>query len=134
MRRHTVIASPLFFALIFLASCGLQNTTSRLEGAKPLFSSWTKSPGASVLDLSNSSIGTSSLLVTFVTGEECFSQLVVAGNEASGTAVVSLSTYISGSGSGNDPACAALNGVFSYTKTENTLTLCQAGGTCSTYR
>ena len=124
--------------LAVLTSCGSSgggsgSAASTGCGSKSLFSLWTNvSSGiAIVLDLSAGSFGNNTFIFQYPGGEQCQSDIMLTGDECSGTADIMNSTYIGGGG--GDPGCAGLDGIENYTKSASGLEFC-SGGTCVTYQ
>ena len=108
-----------------LMSCGEEGAND-----KSLFSAWSNADTGFVLDMSSSSFGSSSMVWFITGGATCTSTITMGGTESQGSAVVSNTVY-SGGGSG-DPGCASISGTVTFTKTSDTLTICNSG-TCKDY-
>ncbi len=121
MRRFALHA---FFAVLALAACGQQSTTT----PPPLFKVWTNDTSGANLDLSTGSIGTFSAFFDFANGARCTATIIIGGDGTTGTGTISNAVV----STGTDPGCAAINGSYTYTVADPKLTLCK-GAACSTY-
>lgn len=100
---------------------------------KSLFSIWTRYDNAITLNLQNIVFNTTYLSgMTFSGGARCTFNIKLTGTEAVGNAIISSSSYDSGTGSG-DPGCASLAQTYSFTKPASILNLCNASSQCANY-
>ena len=113
----------LILITLLLAACGRNEDTAD----KALFSSWTRTSDASVLDLTGGSFGTAlNLYVVGSGGQACNPVITITGSESSGTAVIVYP-------SGRPGYCPAIDLNYTYTKFSTTLVVC-TGGSCGEYR
>lgn len=101
--------------------------------SKSLFSSWAYQGSAGgILDFTGMKFGSQKFRI-ILSGAACDCTLSLAGTEESGNIIISQCTYnASASGGGADPGCSGLYSSGSYTKTADTLTVCDPG--CGTYK
>ncbi len=117
--------------VLSLTACGKEESkSSGIASSKGLMSQWIRTDGI-ILDMSNASFGANVLQHQTQTGYCQFSALI-AGSDDAGSVNVGSSTY---HGSGSDPGCASLNGVYAYTKGVASLSICKSNGDpCMQYK
>lgn len=99
-------------------------------GSKDLFSNWTYQ--TTTLSLAGFEFGQSEVYqIQFSGGEICLMDVVINGNQCSGSIGISNSTY-SGGGPG-DPGCSIFNGPNTYTKSASGLEVCDVSS-CAVYQ
>lgn len=113
---------------LILCGCGKSSNSS-----KAVFSNWRNTATSAPLNLSGGQFDTPLLTDwIFTSGAICQADITVSGNNSSGVATITNSTY-QGGGSG-DPGCAALDGGGTYTDSGSTLSFCKGGQPpCDTY-
>jgi hypothetical protein len=110
---------------LVLSSCGE-------EQQKSLFSAWSGVDDGLVIDLTGGSFGSSTLTWFLSGGYECVSTVLIGGTEDAGSAAISGTTYVSGTGNGVDPGCSSISGSVTFTRDGSRLTICGQSG-CQEY-
>lgn len=91
------------------------------QSTKSIFSKW--SSGAKTMDLSGGQFNSIMLMYFAMSaGAICKADMMMIGDNSSGTWVISGSTLYSGS---SDPGCSELNGSGTYTDSQSALTICR---------
>lgn len=120
--------------MLAAAACG-KSGGAKAVPSKELFSVWTETPGSFVLDLTSGSFGMAMNFALLLSGGEiCDCQFSLLGTQASGSWTMAACTYRNGTGGGVDPGCAGANSNGTYTNSAATLSVCETGQPCETYR
>ena len=120
-----------FLISIALVACGGDSSSSDKE----LFSLWNDTSDNSPLDLTGGSLGSTMTLSLFeADGSQCDCNLRLIGTESSGSYTLNNCTYDYGSSADGDPGCEAYNHSGTYSKTSNSLTICDAELDCTNYK
>ena len=124
----------LLVVLFLISSCGKDSDPPAAVGCgdKNLFSTWTVVDGnvAVVIDMSAGVMGNNVFVFQHPSGELCQSDVLLSGDQCSGTANIANSAYTGGGG--GDPGCAGFDGTETYAKSANGLMFC-SDGSCVTY-
>jgi len=123
-------------ALLVLTGCNSGGGGGDSTPSKSLFSIWTSEDQSFTMDIRDAEFDTPFvMLFAFSSGEVCSCDFTITGSESSGAAAPSNCAYQGGGG--GDPDCVALFGNggtdYTYTKSGNTLTLCDAPSVCADY-
>lgn len=115
-------------AIATLTACGGGGGDS-----KDLFSLWTRDGDGVRFDFSGGAFSMPSQLALFrANGAQCNCTMTVVGTQDSGNVVINQCYYVAGSASGEpNPKCTIHNGVGSYSKTSDVLTLSGPNGTAN---
>lgn len=112
----------LILVLSVLLACGKEE--------KSVFSVWTGEQSGSILDLSNTKMGTSELFFDYASGGRCIATVGVAGSEQQGTAII---TNPLATGGADQATCDQLAGSYTFEIKDDKMTLCKSGA-CATYK
>jgi hypothetical protein len=125
--------------LVSLSSCSEEEiaATATAPQGKDLFSNWTYQGNLSVqIDLTGCRFGTQAYALYLGGGGACRCMMNIAGSQSSGSIIMASCYYDSMGQGGADPGCAGVNGTADYTKTTDTLTICDvpSSGPCEVYK
>ena len=135
MKHRFLLAAVSLVAAVGLVSCGGGGGGSSAPPAKGLFSLWKETSTNVPLDLTGGSFSNKMpILSLFANGAQCQCQLILIGDQSSGTWSFGQCVYVTGTGTG-DPGCASFTDAGTYTKSSDTLTTCSGSPqTCDTWK
>lgn len=114
----------ILISVMFLAACG--SGSGGDSNSKDLFSKWN---GPAPLDLTQATFGTGKIFFAITQEQFCSCDIDITGTQNSGTAHVYSCVKIN-----TNYACYNFQDVYTYTKTNNQLGLCDTGNNCEVYQ
>jgi hypothetical protein len=136
MKNQTLTLLTIVAAsLLILLGCSPDDNSDSKKAEKNLFSLWTPQDQTDpTLSLENLDFNQQTgYAFTFSTGDQCNCLIRFIGTQSSGQYTLNSCTYVVGSGNGLYSNCSALNHSGTYSKSSDTLTICNNTGVCSVY-
>lgn len=115
----------LVILMLLLSACSSKDGSA--PASKDLFSSW--AAGSTTLNLAGLNFGVNSITMVTSPNTGCYCTLEITGDQSQGDAYLSGCTHY-GPANFCEPGASA----FTYVNVNATLTLCETGSSCTTYR